>query len=122
MKILIVDDSRTGRSYILKTLKIGGVQEADVIQVGNGKEAIEAIKINKVKLVFLDINMPIMSGIEVVNEIATNNLMPCSQIVITSSLSDTARVEALKMQGVQHFLKKPFTPEALFSIYEILGK
>ena len=122
MKILIVDDSRTSRSYIQKILLITGVAESDILQAKDGKIALETLATTQIAVLFLDINMPIIDGMEVVATIAAKNLMPCSNVVITSSLSDSARNETLQKHGVTYFLTKPFTPEALNSIYLLLRK
>lgn len=120
MKILIADDSRTGRHYIMKILKIAGVQEADIQQATNGKEAIEILEKGEIKMLFLDLNMPIINGVEVINYMNSKYLTKNMQTIITSSLIDEERINALKNMGIDYFLKKPFTPEALNLIWEKL--
>jgi CheY-like chemotaxis protein len=73
-----------------------------------------------VSCIFLDINMPIMTGIQLVEKLFEMNLMNKTEIVITSSLADGNIIDQLKAKGVKYFLRKPFTPESLAKIIEIL--
>jgi two-component system chemotaxis response regulator CheY len=122
VKVLIVDDSRTGRGYIMKTLLIAGVGPADILQAQNGQEAVDVLSQGGVGMVFLDINMPVMNGVDVVRSIAEKGLLSSMAVIITSSLSDVSKIEALKAFGVSHFVKKPFKPEEINSIYSLLRK
>ena len=117
MNILIADDSLLGRSYIKKTLGlIEGMSAAKYIEAKNGKEALDVIQSNSIQCLFLDINMPIMNGIELVDKINELGFAGDFPIIITSSLADGKRIELLSTKGIKHFLKKPFSPEALAEI------
>ena len=67
--ILIVDDSRTIRSVIKKTLLIAGVPTSELFEASNGLEGLQIMKNNWVDLCFADINMPVMNGIEMIEKI-----------------------------------------------------
>jgi two-component system, LytTR family, response regulator len=67
LRVLVVDDEPLGRQRVLELL-----ESADVEVVGtaaNGMQAVEAIRALKPDIVFLDVQMPRMSGLEVVREI-----------------------------------------------------
>lgn len=122
MKILITDDSRTGRNYIHKTLVISGVKEENIFSAKNGQEALDFILKEKIEMVFLDLNMPVLNGFQVIERLENLELLKNITIIITSSLSDDYHLNKLRSHGIKHFLKKPFTPEALNSVYQILRK
>lgn len=118
MRILIVDDSLLGRSYIFKVLSIMGLKREQVLEASNGMEALELLSRETISHIFLDINMPVMNGIEMVDKMFENGMIGKTQVIITSSLADPLRVEMLGKKGVRHFLRKPFTPELLKEIFE----
>jgi len=120
MKILIADDSRVGRSYIERALTIGGVSQESLITAKNGQEAFEIIEKQGIEMLFLDINMPVLDGIQLVEKLHQNNKLASLKVIITSSLIDENRKTLLESKGVKHFLKKPFSPEALNSVYQLL--
>ena len=66
--ILIVDDSKTIRSVIKKTLNIARVPVGNLYEAENGKEALNVMNSNWIDLVFADINMPVMNGIEMIKK------------------------------------------------------
>ncbi len=70
--ILIVDDSTTTRTIVARTLAIiPGVEIGEVFQAANGSEALELLDKNWVDIVFADINMPVMDGVAMVEEMVT---------------------------------------------------
>ena len=62
--VLVVDDSEIIRAMIGKTLKLADIPIGEIHEAGNGKEGLEILEENWVDLVFLDVNMPVMSGNE----------------------------------------------------------
>ena len=65
--VLVVDDSETIRAVLVRTLKITGVEINEIFQAENGAKALEVIDQNWIDIVFADINMPVMNGIEFVH-------------------------------------------------------
>jgi DNA-binding NarL/FixJ family response regulator len=119
MKCVIIDDEPLAidviESYILK---IGGLEI--VAKCNNPLEAITLMNKHSVDLVFLDIEMPKMDGLQTLREMMKIN--PSSRVLVVSALKDPAtNLTALKL-GARGFLAKPFT-EALLreEIIEILG-
>ncbi len=116
--ILIADDSATSRNFIRKTLVLAGVAETNIFQAANGKEAMEAMSSQSVELLFLDINMPVMTGIEVIEQMAERKMMENTAVVVTSSEGNKNRIDYLKSKGIYGFVRKPFTPEMCRDILE----
>ncbi len=120
--ILIVDDSALTRSVIKRTINMAGIVAAPIFEAGDGKAAVELLKHEKIDLVLMDLNMPIMGGLEATRRIRDEPEMKNVNIVIVSSESTAGRIDQLKQQGVQGYIKKPFTPEQIkCTIEKLLG-
>ena len=119
--ILIVDDSRTIRAVIKKTLSIADVPTKNVWEAANGLEAMEVLRREWVDIVFADINMPEMNGIELVEQMNTEGMIDTVPVVIVSTEGSKQRIDELRKKGVKAYLRKPFAPESLKNvIWELL--
>lgn len=121
--ILVVDDSETVRAIISKTLELTGIPVAELHEASNGKEALDILENHWIDLVFADINMPVMTGVKMIEKMHENGLLKTVPVVIISTEGSRARVEYLKSLGISDYLRKPFTPEQIKKIVEnILGE
>jgi len=118
--VLIVDDSVTVRAVIVKTLSVAEVPVNEVFQAANGKEALDILANSWVDLVFADINMPVMTGIELVDRMAADGLLQTIPVVIVSTEGSKTRIEDLKGKGVSAYIRKPFTPELLKQVVDMV--
>ena len=116
--ILIVDDSLTARSFIARTLEIAGVPVSKLHQACNGQEAWDLLQREWVDLVFVDINMPVMNGVEFVRRMRTVGLFKSLPVIVVSTDCSTQRMADMKEAGVQAYLIKPITPEKLKATVE----
>jgi two-component system chemotaxis response regulator CheY len=114
--ILIVDDSRTIRAVIKKTLSIADIPTKNVWEAANGLEALEVLHKEWVDIVFADINMPEMNGIELVERMNDEGMIDTIPVVIVSTERSKQRIEELRNKGVKAYLRKPFAPESLKNI------
>jgi two-component system chemotaxis response regulator CheY len=120
--ILIVDDSKTIRSVIKKTLDIAGVPVGDLYEAENGKEALEVMNSNWIDLIFADINMPVMTGIEMIKKMSEDNILDKTPVIIVSTEGSKTRIDDLLELGVRAYLRKPINPEELRNIVnEVMG-
>ena len=120
--ILVVDDSAIVRAVIKKTLTIAAVDVGELFNAENGKKALEIINDNWVDLVFADINMPVMGGIEMLEKMCEDGLLKTIPVVIISTEGSATRIEQLKSKGVSAYIRKPFTPEQLHAVVDdIMG-
>ncbi len=111
LKILAIDDSPTMRRIIINTLKRAGYE--DIVEAGDGKEAIAKLKVEDVNFVITDWNMPEMDGLTFVNTIrAMDEYKNLPILMVTTRSVKEDIVEALKA-GVNNYIVKPFTPETL---------
>ena len=120
--ILVVDDSRTTRMIISKTLNMAGIPISELYQAENGQEALDILDREWIDLVLADINMPVMDGIEMVNRMSADGLMKTVPVVVVSTEGSKTRIEQMRSKGVRAYIRKPFTPEVVKTIVEdILG-
>jgi len=110
--ILVVDDSSVMRTMIIKSLGMSGVPMGEVHQAGNGKEGLEALNQHWIDLVFIDINMPVMTGEEMIDTMRQDMAMQNIPVIVISTEGSQKRIEQLKTKGVR-FIHKPFTPESI---------
>lgn len=120
--ILIVDDSKTIRSVIKKTLEIARVPIGELYEAGNGEEGLTIMKEHWVDLVFADINMPVMTGIEMIEAMVKDNMLAKTPVVIISTEGSKTRIEELFKMGVRAYIRKPITPEILRTVVkDVMG-
>ncbi len=120
--ILIVDDSRVTRKVIAQTLHLSGLSIETIHEAGNGKEAMEVLENSWIDLVLADINMPVMSGVQLVDEMARQDMLESIPVIIVSTERSVTRIRTMKAKGVCAYLQKPFTPENIKEIVEkVLG-
>lgn len=123
MKVaLIVDDSGLARMMIAKCLQMADrKKEYSVKEAGDGKVALEIIDQGQIDLVISDLNMPNLSGEELLKKIQMleNQKMPV--ILVSSKINDAKSQELIKI-GAKAVLKKPLTPTHLMQTLEELAK
>lgn len=121
INVLIVDDSAVMRAMILKSMKMSGLQLGKVHQAANGKEGLETLKEHWIDLVIVDINMPVMNGEEMIDNMQGSPEMKDIPTVVISTEGSMTRMERLQEKGAV-FIHKPFTPETIRdTIKSILG-
>lgn len=110
-KILVTEDSAAMRGLIVSTLE--AMDCFEIVEAGNGFDALRALPREKVDLIITDINMPDINGLELVNFCRTNPLYQQTPLVIISTEgSERDREKGLAL-GANAYLVKPFQPEEL---------
>lgn len=118
LKVLICDDSILARKQLMNFLVSIGCN--DILEAANGTMAVEMYKSHNPDLVFLDIVMPEMNGIEATREI--RNYDSNAYIVMASSVGTQANLrEALRL-GARDFIQKPFNTNQIQSVINMLLK
>jgi two-component system chemotaxis response regulator CheY len=120
--ILLVDDSETVRAVITKALEMANLPLGRLHEAGNGQEALSVLVKEWVDLVFADLNMPVMNGVEMVARMKADAAMKSIPVIVVSTEGSVKRIRALMDAGVDAFLRKPFTPESIKTAVEsVLG-
>jgi two-component system chemotaxis response regulator CheY len=113
MRILIVDDSSMMRAMIKRVVKMTEVPVNEILEAGDGAEALRLLEANDVQLLLTDINMPVMNGADLLRRVAGNERWRGLTRVIISTDGSTERREEAADLSVRCYLKKPFSPEVL---------
>ncbi len=116
--ILIVDDEKPLREALYESLSL---ENFNILQAKNGAECLQTIEDHDVDLILLDIQMPVMSGIEVIDEI---NKFPEPKkkphvIALTNKGDFETISKALKGGALHYFIKSDY---ALDDILEVINK
>ena len=92
-------------------MRQAGVSLEQVLEAGNGAEAIAVLNQGKVDLILCDINMPVMDGLEFVKQLGgIDNAKGVPVVMITTEGSENHVVQALSA-GARGYIRKPFTPD-----------
>ena len=106
-----MDDSSVMRKIVERSLRQAGIDLKQVLEAGNGAEALAVLQDNAVDLILCDINMPVMDGLEFVKQLAgVENAKGTPVVMITTEGSESHVVQALSC-GARGYIRKPFTPE-----------
>ncbi len=116
MRALIVDDSAMMRKVVERALRQAGLNLTEVIQANNGAEALtflrEAAGSNAAfDLIFSDINMPIMDGLEFIEQRKQEGLAPGVPVVMITTEGSTPMVMRALAAGARGYICKPFTTD-----------
>lgn len=122
ISVLIVDDSSTMRKIVERSLRMAGMDLQEVAEAENGKEALARVEQKKFDVIFSDVNMPLMSGLDFVRELQkVQNAQGVPVIMITTEGSQTRVVEAVAL-GAKGYIRKPFTPDQIKErVFPLLG-
>jgi two-component system, chemotaxis family, chemotaxis protein CheY len=122
LDMLVVDDSPVTRKMVRRALGLCGLKVGVVYEAGDGAEALDALSRHRVDLVLADINMPVMSGMEMVERMSRDPELSNVPVVIVATPMSQDRVEQVLDRGARAYLAKPFRPEALRDVViQILG-
>ncbi|MDT7807774.1 MAG: two-component system, chemotaxis family, chemotaxis protein CheY [Acidobacteriota bacterium] len=109
--ILIVDDSPTMRRMVIASLR--ALAGASFGEASSGLEAIERLSLARVDLMILDLNMPDMHGLEVLNFLRRHQAYSHIPVIVLTTRGDEASRTNALAAGASLYLTKPFAPQAL---------
>jgi len=115
--ILIVDDSSSVRQVVGITLRCAGY---DVLEGRDGRDALSLLKGQKVHLIISDVNMPNMDGISFVKAVKQRSEYRFTPVVMLTTESQDAKKAEGKAAGAKAWVVKPFLPEALVNVVQML--
>lgn len=119
-KLLIADDEDGVRRLVRMTLES---EDYDIIEAADGAEALECARAHKPELMFLDVMMPEMSGVEVCKELKSDPATSGITVIMLSAKAQEADRDAGLEAGADDYFTKPFSPLALLSkVDEVLGQ
>lgn len=117
-KILIVDDESHIRMLIEQTLEDLEDEGVELLFAENGEQALALIKKEEPNLVFLDVMMPKMNGMEVCHKVKRElDMSDVYIILLTAKGQEVDRQKGLEM-GANKYMTKPFDPDEMLAIAE----
>jgi CheY-like chemotaxis protein len=114
-RVLVVDDSGTMRSIVRKILSASNFT-LEIEEAAEGMAALERLRHENFGIVFLDYNMPGLTGFDTLSQIKRE--MPIVAVVMMSSTIENGMVERARAAGALAFLKKPFFPADIDAMLE----
>lgn len=118
IRILAVDDDRLLLTVIVSLIRREGYENVEIAR--NGVEALKRFPVMKPHIVFLDIEMPEMDGIAVLNAIREYGIT--TQVVMVSATATAERVEAAKAGGAAGFIVKPISQKRIGDAIRVCRK
>ena len=112
-RILVLDDSAMMRMVLRKSLSMAKVQANEIVEATDGREALQLLQELPFDLMFCDLNMPGMTGDELIAELTKTTGLAIPPIVIVSAEATPERIERLQSDRIIGVLRKPFSPEMI---------
>jgi two-component system chemotaxis response regulator CheY len=110
------------RSIIQRVLGISGIDIGSLLEAGNGAEALEIMERKWVDIVLTDINMPVMSGVELIARMRESETLSTIPVIVISTEGRDERIEEIMSAGASGYITKPFRPEDVAkTVYKALG-
>jgi two-component system chemotaxis response regulator CheY len=119
-EILVVDDSKVMRDMITACLRPD--PSLAITQAASGLEAIERLSLKPFDVLVLDLNMPDIGGLEVVEFVRSQDKLRALPILIVTTRAEDDSRAAVLAAGASKYMTKPFTPEVILSeVQGLLG-
>jgi len=114
MKILIVDDRKDVRDTLSKMLTL---EEHETVTAEDGKKGLEMIENDMFDAVLLDLQMPGLNGLQVIDSLGKSGNIALNKIIVmTASAISSEELNGLKKKGMYMWMRKPIDGKELGSI------
>ena len=110
--ILVVEDQEDNRQILRDLLGNAGYQ---LVEAGNGEEAIAAVATQRFDLILMDIQLPVMDGYEATRRIRSNPELNSIPIIAVTSYALTGDEAKALAAGCNAYITKPYSPRALLA-------
>lgn len=123
-RILIVDDER--RTLLLMERTLRDLQDehedVEILKASNGEEALEIIMTDRPTLVYLDLMMPLVDGLDVCRKVKSELGVQETYIVMLTAMGQEVDRQRAEEAGADLYLTKPFDPDKVLEIAkDVLG-
>ena len=113
LDVLIVDDSAAIRKILQRVLTQTNLPLGKVVEAADGREALEAMKQEKIGLILSDINMPNMDGLQLLGELKSSDQWKGVPVLMISTEGSQTKVMEAVQLGARGFVRKPFTADQI---------
>jgi two-component system chemotaxis response regulator CheY len=111
--VLIVDDSAAIRKILQRVLRQTDIPIGEVLEAGDGVEALKTLADRHVNLILSDINMPNMDGLQLLAQLKQNEKWKSVPIVMVTTEGGQGKVIEAVQLGAAGYVRKPFTAEQI---------
>jgi two-component system chemotaxis response regulator CheY len=119
--VLIIEDSKTMRKIITRTLRQAGLDFDDIAEADDGQMALDQLTDSRPDLILCDINMPNMDGLTFLEHKASNDtIKDIPVIMVTTEGGSEDIVQEARDKGAAASIKKPFNADQLQEVVEPL--
>ncbi len=119
LKVLAVDDSKTIRMIVKKAFK---PFKCEIFEAANGKEGLEMAANEKPGLIVLDITMPVMTGIEMLEKLKADPELADTPVIMLTAESGKDNVMQILKMGVKDYMVKPFKgPDLIERVKKVIS-
>lgn len=109
LNVMIVDDSSVMRKILERSVRQASSSEIGiVVEASDGAEAMEKLAQNQVQVIFRDINMPKLNGLNFLRELKSSPHKDLPVVMVTTEGAEKTVMEAISL-GAKAFIRKPFT-------------
>ena len=114
IRALVVDDSRVMRNLVMKSLRETELGEFEFFEAEDGKDALDTLSLQPIDIMYVDWNMPNMSGVQFVAKVRSSERSKRTPIIMVTSERGIGKIEdALDRAGADAYITKPFTVDEL---------
>ncbi len=111
-KVLIVEDSVTMRQLLHFALqRLGG--EVEIVEAGDGLEALKILQQGGVDVALVDLNMPVMDGFKLIKHMREDPQSQNIPVVVITTEGKQESVDKAKSLGIEHYITKPIKQSAV---------
>lgn len=114
MNILVVEDCSVMQTIIKKTLSLIGLPISRLDSAANGVAGLELISEHHYNVILIDINMPQMGGLEMIEKLQDHSSTEYTSVIVVSADQQESKRDFIESKNID-FLPKPFKPEDLKS-------
>jgi two-component system chemotaxis response regulator CheY len=113
LKVLIIDDSSVMRKILERSLRQAWKDGIDsVVEAGDGGEGLDKLAAGSIEIIFTDINMPNVNGLDFLRRLKESPHKDLPVIMVTTEGGEKTVLEAISL-GAKGFIRKPFTAEQM---------
>jgi two-component system chemotaxis response regulator CheY len=117
-KILVVDDSETIRQEIARVLQVAGFA---VLEARDGVEALEIIGREKLNMMILDVNMPRLNGLDMLEQLMADPKRQDVPVLMLTTEAQPSMIARAKKAGAKGWVIKPLKAQELLSVVNKLA-
>jgi two-component system chemotaxis response regulator CheY len=113
MKILLVEDDISQRTLLRHI--ITKRMDSEIFEAKNGIEGLRMVEMNSPNLIILDVWMPVMNGMAMLDKLRADKTHKSIPVVIITAMKDQETIQEAISKGISGYILKPFTPELVYA-------